>query len=163
VHDPVDIHFVDYLGPVLAAGVFIAVMSLLKEPTRRNYNAVFAAGASGVYMSGGFGVWEVPFALVMVGTIAYLGLRSHRFIGVFWLMHSGWDLLHHLYGNAIWPFMPSSSFGCMVFDGAIAMWFLGGAPSIISRQSLPKAARRERNETSRAQPVEPRGIRAAGK
>src|SRR5262245_39528853 len=60
VHAPVDLHFLDYLGPALAGLVFIAVMSLLKEPTRRIYNAVFAAGASGVYMSGGFGGWEVP-------------------------------------------------------------------------------------------------------
>jgi hypothetical protein len=45
-------------------------------------------------------------------------------------MHAGWDLVHHLFGNAIWPFMPTSSFGCMLFDSAIAVWFLAGAPGV---------------------------------
>lgn len=44
-------------------------------------------------------------------------------------MHSAWDALHHVYGNAIWPFMPTSSFGCLIFDALIAIWFLAGAPS----------------------------------
>jgi hypothetical protein len=45
-------------------------------------------------------------------------------------MHAGWDVVHHLWGNPIWPFMPTSSFGCMVFDTLIAIWFLAGAPTI---------------------------------
>ena len=61
--------------------------------------------------------------------IAYRGLSSYTAIAVVWLMHSGWDFLHHRYGNPIWPFMPTSSFGCMIFDAIIAVWFLAGAPS----------------------------------
>jgi hypothetical protein len=35
--------------------------------------------------------------------------------------------------------MPSSAFGCMMFDGMIAPWFLTGAPSFLKR---PHAAMR---------------------
>jgi hypothetical protein len=45
-------------------------------------------------------------------------------------MHSAWDLVHHFWGHPIWPFMPTSSFGCMIFDALIAVWFLAGAPSM---------------------------------
>jgi hypothetical protein len=37
------------------------------------------------------------------------------------------------------PFIPSSAFGCMIFDSAIAPWFLAGAPSFLRR---PHAAMR---------------------
>ena len=55
------------------------------------------------------------------------------FIGLAWLMHAAWDLAHHLWGNPIWPFMPTSSFGCMIFDTLIAIWFLAGAPALTAR------------------------------
>jgi hypothetical protein len=55
-------------------------------------------------------------------------------------MHAAWDVAHHLYGNAIWPFMPTSSFGCMVFDAAIAVWFLVGAPSIVTTRRPAEVA-----------------------
>jgi hypothetical protein len=118
-----------WIGPAVGGLVFIALMSLMKEPTRRHYNAIFVAGASGVYLSGGFGLWEVAYTALAGGWVAWLGLRSHRYIGLGWLMHAGWDLLHHFYGNPIWPFMRGSSFGCCIFDSVIALWFLAGAPS----------------------------------
>ena len=121
----------DYLGPAFGAVVFVILMSLVKEPARRKLNAVFVGGAMGAYINGGLGAWELVFATAGVA-VAYLGLRSHRFIGMAWLMHSAWDLVHHLFGNAIWPFMQTSSFGCMIFDAAIAVWFLAGAPSWLS-------------------------------
>ena len=105
----------DYVGPGVAALVFVGVMSLVAEPTRRTLNAVILAGASGVYLSGGFGPWELIYPVV-AGTASYLGLRSYRMIGLGWLLHAGWDTVHHFYGNPIWPFMPTSSFGCLVFD-----------------------------------------------
>jgi hypothetical protein len=130
-----EVHSLDYLGPALAAVVFVLLMSLIKEPARRSYSAFFAAGGSGVYMSGGLGLWELLFVAIAGGWVAYYGLRSYRFIGTFWLMHAGWDVVHHLYGNPIWPFMASSSFGCMVFDSVIAIWFLADAPSLIRKDS----------------------------
>jgi hypothetical protein len=132
MHAP-PLHPSDYLAPAIAAILFVLVMSFPKEPTRRNYNAILVAGAGGVYLSGGFGLFEVLYAAVATGVVAYLGLRSHRFIGLGWLMHAAWDLLHHLYGNPIWPFMPTSSFGCLVFDSLIAIWFLAGAPRMLPR------------------------------
>jgi hypothetical protein len=65
-----------------------------------NLNALLAAGASGVYLSGGFGLWELIFPVLVMPVV--VGLRSYPFIGVAWLMHAGWDVVHHLYGNAIW-------------------------------------------------------------
>jgi hypothetical protein len=122
----------DYVGPVVGALVFVILMSLVKEPARRNFNAVFVGGAMGAYLSGGLGAWEILFAAAGI-VVAYCGLRSHRFIGIAWLMHSAWDLVHHLFANPIWPFMQTSSFGCMIFDAAIAVWFLAGAPSVMKR------------------------------
>jgi hypothetical protein len=144
MHNP-PLLVMDYVGPALGAVVFILVMSLVREPARRSFNALFAAGASGVYLSGGLGPWELVYPLV-AAAVVYRGLRSHRFIGIAWLMHSAWDLVHHLYGNPIWPFMPTSSFGCMVFDALIAIWFVAGAPSLFalaSREAAPQDMARE--------------------
>jgi hypothetical protein len=120
----------DYIGPVLGAGLFITLMSLIPNPARRNFNAIFAAGAVGAYIGGGFGICELIYPLVAT-PVVYFDLRSYRAIGVAWLMHAGWDLPHHLWGHPIWPFMRTSSFGCMVFDSFIAVWFLPGAPSLL--------------------------------
>ena len=136
----------DYVGPVIGAVVFVVVMSLVKEPGRHTLNAILVAGASGVYLSGGFGPWELLYPAI-VTPVVYLGLRSYRFIGVAWLMHSCWDIVHHLWGNPIWPFMPTSSFGCMIFDAVIAFWFLAGAPSIVGLGShKPGSATRNTRE-----------------
>ena len=123
---------INYIAPAVAAGVFVIVMSFVREPTRRTLNAVLAAGAVSAYLSGGFGVWELLFPLAAT-PVVYAGLRSYRYIGIAWLMHSCWDIAHHLWGNPIWPFMPTSSLGCLIFDAAIAVWFLAGAPSLIAR------------------------------
>jgi hypothetical protein len=129
---PPPLHAMDYAGPAIGAVLFVLSMSLVKEPARRRFNAVLAAGAGGVYLSGGFGAWELLYPALTVA-IFYRGLESYRFIGLAWLMHSAWDVAHHLYGNPIWPFMATSSFGCMIFDATIAVWFLAGAPSLLAR------------------------------
>jgi uncharacterized protein DUF6010 len=126
----------DYVGPIVGAVIFVLIMSLVAEPTRRSLNAILVAGANGVYLSGGLGPWELLYPAI-AAPVAYFGLRSYRFIGVAWLMHSCWDAVHHLWGNPIWPFMPTSSFGCMIFDALIAVWFLAGAPSMLTLAPLP--------------------------
>lgn len=131
MHEPVALGAADFLGPAAAAAAFVALMSLVKEPSRRHFNAILLAGASGAYLSGGLGAWELLYPIAGV-VIAYCGLRSHPFIGAGWLLHAAWDLVHHLYGEPIWPFMPASSFGCLLFDSLIATWFLTGAPSIFT-------------------------------
>ncbi len=126
---PPPLALMDYVGPAIGAIVFVVIMSQLKEPTRRTLNAVIVAGAGGVYLSGGFGFWELLYPIIAT-PVAYRGLHSYRWIGIAWLMHSAWDLPHHLWGNPIWPFMRTSSFGCMIFDALIAIWFLRGAPAV---------------------------------
>jgi hypothetical protein len=132
MHDAPELAVMDYVGPILAAAVFILAMSLVREPARRTFNAILVAGAGGAYLSGGgFGLLEVIYAAVSI-PVAFAGLQSYSFIAFAWLMHAGWDLAHHLWGNPIWPFMPTSSFGCMIFDTLIALWFLAGAPSVVA-------------------------------
>ena len=121
----------DALFPALQALVFIAVMSLVREPARQRFNAIFVAGAGAAYLNGGLGLWEFPFIAVATA-VAYLGLSSYRFIGIAWLLHTAWDVVHHLWGNPIWPWQPLSSFGCAVLDAIIALWFLAGAPSVFA-------------------------------
>lgn len=150
MHDLSATQVSDAIGPAVAALFFIVIMSLMKEPARRRYNAILVAGASSAYMSGGFGVWELPYIALAGGVVAYAGLRSHRWIGLAWLMHAAWDVLHHLYGNPIWPFMPMSSFGCAIFDVVIAWWFLVGAPSPfvwIARRTKSTAGVRSAGDT----------------
>ena len=129
MHRALPSQLLDYLGPVLGGLVFIAFMSLLKQPTRRTFNAIFVSGAMGAYLGGGLGAWELPFAAAG-SVVAFRGLRSSQFIGLAWAMHSVWDLVHHFYGNPIWPFLETSSFGCCLCDAVIAVWFFYGAPSI---------------------------------
>lgn len=123
----------DWILPVVIAGIFIVVMSLLREPTRQRFNAIFVAGAGAAYMNyGGFGVWEFPFTALATWA-AYRGLEDYRFIGIAWLMHTVWDVAHHFWGNPIMPIQATSSAGCAITDAIIAVWFLRGAPSVLAR------------------------------
>ena len=61
---PAPLAVMDYVGPALGALVFVVVMSLVAEPTRRTLNAIILAGASGVYLSGGFGLWELIYPVI---------------------------------------------------------------------------------------------------
>ena len=121
---------IDCVGPAIGAALFVLTMSCVREPSRRSFNAIFVAGASGVYLSGGFGVWELLYPVIAMPFV-FFGLRSYRFIGIAWMMHASWDTMHHFWGNPIWPFMTGSSFGCAIFDTLIALWFLWDAPSFI--------------------------------
>jgi hypothetical protein len=91
--------------------------------------AIVIAGAGAAYLNGGLGKWEFAFTTLMT-YVAYPGLRSYNFIGVGWLLHAGWDVMHHLYGNPIVPFIPGSSLGCALCDPVIAIWCFAGAPSV---------------------------------
>ena len=119
------------LLPLVVAGGFIALCSLVKEPHRRVLSALLIAGAGATYMAGGLGRWELVFPAVMT-VLAYFGLRDYRFVGVGWLLHVGWDLVHHFYGNPILPFNPTSSAGCAICDTALTGWYFLGAPSVFA-------------------------------
>src|ERR1700730_7609641 len=81
----------------------------------------------------------------------YRGLSSHRSIVRVWLLHAAWDLPHHIWGNPIWPFMPTSSFGRLVFNTLIVIWFLGRGPTLGAARSW----RALRRFTERLLEVEP--------
>jgi Family of unknown function (DUF6010) len=123
---------IQWIIPVVIAIVFILLCSLIKEPARKKFMAILIGGAGSAYLSGGgFGLWEMAFSAVLV-ICAYNGLRSYRFIGIGWLLHTGWDILHHLYGNPLLPFDPTSSLGCAICDPVIAAWCFAGAPSLFN-------------------------------
>jgi hypothetical protein len=137
-----------WIAPVLVAIVAILLVSFMREPNRRALMAILVGGAGASYLSGGgFGLWEVAFCVVMPFH-AYLGLWSYRFIGIAWLLHTGWDVLHHLYGNPILPFDATSSLGCAICDPVIAAWCFAGAPSLAELIGGP-----------RVQPVDLAGLR----
>ncbi|MFD3523558.1 DUF6010 family protein [Streptomyces sp. NPDC058653] len=118
------------VAPIFIGVLYVCLMSLIREPHRRRFNAVMVAGAGAAYLSGGgFGGWEFVFTTA-VTYCAYRGLDSWTFIGIGWLLHTGWDILHHLKGNPIIPFAEHSSFGCAICDPVIAVWCLTGGHSV---------------------------------
>jgi hypothetical protein len=46
----------DFVAPILVAGLYIVACSGFKEPARRNFNAILLAGAGAAYLSGGLGL-----------------------------------------------------------------------------------------------------------
>jgi len=118
----------DGAAAVAVAIVFIFLVSLLEEPTRQRFMAIFVAGAGAAYLNGGLGLWEFLFTGVAT-YVAYRGLESYRFIGAAWVLHTMWDVVHHFYGNPIVFFAPTSSAQCAITDALIAVWFFRGAPS----------------------------------
>ncbi|MEV1329867.1 DUF6010 family protein [Micromonospora costi] len=118
------------LVPLLIGVLYVCVNSLIPEPHRRRFNAVLVGGAGAAYLSGGgLGVAEVAFTALLT-YVAWRGLESWRFIGLGWLLHTAWDVVHHLNGGAILPFAPGSSLGCAICDPVIAVWCLAGGRSV---------------------------------
>lgn len=119
------------VGATAIGCVYILLSSLIKEPVRQKISAILVAGAGSVYWNAGLGLWEYLFAAVMLFT-AFKGLQHYYFIGAGWLLHTCWDLMHHLYGTPIIPLVPTSSAGCAVCDAVMAAWFFAGAPNIFA-------------------------------
>ena len=108
--------------PILIGLLYCAAVSLVPEPARRRFNAIFVAGAGAAYLSSGaLGPWE--------------------------LLHTGWDVVHHLMGAPILPFAPISSFGCAICDPVIALWCFAGGPSV---RDLRRHARHDHLATEAA-------------
>lgn len=126
-----EVTFNTVLGAIAIAMFFVSLMSLLKEPHRQKINAIILAGAAGVYWSGGLGVWEFAFGTLLLW-VAFKGLNNYTFIGIGWLLHTAWDIVHHFYGDPIVFLEPSSSAGCAVCDPIIAIWFFLGAPDVFN-------------------------------
>ena len=62
--------------------------------------------------------------------VAFKGFTHYSFIGIGWILHTAWDLVHHFYADPIVVFSPSSSAGCAVCDPILALWFFLHAPSV---------------------------------
>ncbi len=123
------------LTAAAAAGIallYIVLSSLVREPYRQQLSAVIVAGAGAAYLSSGLGPWEFVFCTLMT-YVAFRGLTDYRFIGIAWLLHTGWDIVHHLYAEPIVPISPSSSAGCAVCDSLLAVWFFLQAPSVLPK------------------------------
>lgn len=80
----------DIVAPILIGLLYCAAVSLVREPARRTFNAIFVASAGAAYLSSGaLGPWELLFTTAAT-FCAYRGLTSYRWIGVAWLLHTGW-------------------------------------------------------------------------
>jgi hypothetical protein len=121
------------VAPIVVSALFVLAMAMVREPNRKKLSALLIAGAGSVYYGAGFGWWEVGFCALFIW-LAFRGLEAYRYIGIGWTLHIVWDILHHLYGQPILPFLPLSSFGCAVCDAGIALWYFLGAPSIVQRR-----------------------------
>jgi len=124
---------IEVLAPILIGLLYVLLNSLIAEPHRRRFNAVLVGGAGAAYLSGGaLGPWELVFCAVLT-YVAFRGLDSWTFIGAGWLLHTGWDVVHHLKGQPILPFAHDSSFGCALCDPVRC--FTGGRSVITALRS----------------------------
>lgn len=142
------------IGPLAIGVAIVTCLSLIPSRHRRPFGAVFLAGAGGAYLSsGGLGVWDVVFTAVMT-VVAFLGLRSNRWLGLGWLLHTAWDAVHAVDGSPILPMAAHSSAGCAVCDPVIALWYLADAPS------LPEALRSRRRSGAPRRHLPPAPVEA---
>ncbi|WP_405957732.1 DUF6010 family protein [Streptomyces phaeochromogenes] len=143
-----------YFLPIAIGVLYALLMSLIREPHRRRVNAIMIAGAGAAYLSGGgMGGWEFAFTAV-VAYVAYRGLDSWTFIGIGWLLHTAWDVVHHVKGNPIIPFAHDSSLGCAICDPVIAVWcFMGG---LSPRELLRKVRSGKPQDHDANVPADPR-------
>ncbi|MEV4976780.1 DUF6010 family protein [Streptomyces scopuliridis] len=119
-----------YVIPIGIGVLYALLMSLIREPHRRRFNAVMLAGAGAAYLSGGgLQGWEFAFT-ALVTYVAYRGLDSWTFIGIGWLLHTAWDIVHHIKGSPLIPFAHDSSLGCAICDPVIALWCLRGGSTL---------------------------------
>lgn len=126
-----DFPITEKIGAVVIALVWILATSLIPEPHRQRISALTIAGAGAAYLSGGLGGWEFVFCILM-SAVAFRALDSYTFVGIGWLLHTCWDIMHHLYGHPIVPFDPASSAGCAVCDTILAIYFFCGAPGFFT-------------------------------
>ncbi len=118
----------DIFSSIIGGVIFIAFISLIKEPYRQKIMVIMLGVAGGVYVNNGLGI-GMPTALA-IGFFAYKGLNSYKFIALGWLAHTAVDIVHHLKGYPLMHNDALSSFGCAIFDVIIAVWFFLNAPSI---------------------------------
>ncbi len=117
------------VGNVIAAPVFVVLVSQVPEPWRRWAMVALLVVAAVVYLGHGLGRGEWLLGAA-IGLCAVGGLASYPVIGLGWLLHTVSDVWHHRRGRPMVARIPMSSFGCAVFDPLIAIWFLLNAPTV---------------------------------
>src|ERR1044072_4112479 len=128
------------LALVVVGLVYVALCSLVPEPSRQKVNAVMVAGAGAAYLSGGaLGLAELAFTAA-VTFCAYRGLTTYAWLGVRWLPHTAGDGVHHPEHAPILPAPADCSFGCAIGAPVIAVGLFRGAPSVWSRLSPRRSA-----------------------
>ncbi len=111
------------------AALFVAVVGLLKEPTRQRAMAIMVGMAGGLFATPPFA--EAGFLVgAVIAACGYFGLKSYPFIGLGWLLHAAWDTFRYSQDAGLVGQPPHASLGCAVFDPMIALWFFLGAPSV---------------------------------
>lgn len=135
-----DFPLTEKVGAVVIALIWITATSLVPEPHRHRISALTIAGAGAAYLSGGLGGWEFAFCILM-SAVAFRALDSYTFVGIGWVLHTGWDVMHHLNGHPIVPFDPASSAGCALCDTILAIYFFCGAPGFFTTFQRIKEAR----------------------
>lgn len=123
------VSFTVVIVAVLIGLAYVTLVSLFNEPERQKFNAIMVAGAGAAYLNGGLMELEFVFCTIMT-FFAFRGFKHYAWLGIAWLFHTGWDLVHHFYGNPIVPMDDLSSLGCAYCDPIIATWFFMGAPSV---------------------------------
>ena len=116
---------------LLLAAVTIVVALLLPRELVDDLLAILLALAAGVYVGFGLadaaaGEWRLQAVVALFfGALAFLGLwLSPLILAVGWLLHAGWDWLHHsgklkTHAAGEYPVL------CAVYDVAIAGFIIG--------------------------------------
>src|SRR5262245_66381980 len=73
-----EIQLMDVVGPALAAAAFRLIMSLVREPARPHFHALFLAAAAAAYLHRGLALRELA-GLSVAPALPYLSLRSSPF------------------------------------------------------------------------------------
>jgi hypothetical protein len=127
--DIMDTTAIGILAGFIAPAIWICSFSAVSEPQRRQVNCILVGLAASTYGNHSFGLVE-SVGTITVLTLGILGLRSYRWLGAAWLVHTGLDIAHHLVADPMFRYFPASSLGCAVTDPILALWFFAEAPDI---------------------------------
>jgi Family of unknown function (DUF6010) len=114
---------------VLGACAYVALFSLVREPSRRFISVALLASSASLYYDGKLGIWDKLFWLGIVGC-AFVACRWYPGLAIGWLLHTTWDLLSFHAGQALSDNTLRINLHCAIFDPIIATWFVFGAPSV---------------------------------
>ncbi len=114
----------------ISAIVVIAVAIVLPPMWRAPWLAALLVLTAGIYVGGALAIhdglrWQLLQTLLILGLVASAWLVHPIMLGVAWLLHPAWDLLHpkHIHTGLPGWVMP----WCLVFDALIGLAALAAA------------------------------------